>query len=71
MEGLDQKFERITNDVNTITELYDFAEKLLPYDQIREPVKVSIRVVFTTCIIAQRKRTEKKHCLNGFLWQWC
>jgi hypothetical protein len=48
MEGLDQKFERITNDVNTITELYDYAEKLLPYDQIREPVKVIFIVLFTT-----------------------
>jgi len=40
MEGLDQKFERIGNDVSKVIELYDYAEKLLPYENIREPVKV-------------------------------
>ena len=40
MEGLEQKLDRVGNDVSKITELYDFAEKLLPYENIREPVKV-------------------------------
>lgn len=41
MEGLDQKIDRIQGDLSNIIDLYDYAEKLLPYDQIREPVKVS------------------------------
>jgi hypothetical protein len=40
MEGLEQKLDRVGNDVNKIIELYDFAEKQLPYENIREPVKV-------------------------------
>jgi hypothetical protein len=59
MEGLDQKFERITNDVNSITELYDYAEKLLPYDQIREPVKV-ILIVFLTKSFSLTKMSREE-----------
>ena len=40
MEGIEQKLDRVGNDVNKIIELYDFAEKQLPYENIREPVKV-------------------------------
>lgn len=40
MESLDQKLDRIRSDVSTITELYDYAEKLYPYTNIREPRKV-------------------------------
>ena len=40
VEGLDQKLERIANDVNGLIELYDFAEKQYPYQLIREPFKV-------------------------------
>ncbi len=41
MEGLDKKFDRISNDVSSILEVYDFAEKLYPYENIREPLSVS------------------------------
>jgi hypothetical protein len=40
MEALDKKFDRIGNDVSKVIELYDYAEKLLPYETLREPVKV-------------------------------
>jgi len=45
MEGLDQKLERIGGDVNNLIELYDFAEKLYPYEKIREPTKVSLLLI--------------------------
>ena len=31
MEGIEQKIDRAGYDVNKIIELYDFAEKQLPY----------------------------------------
>ena len=40
MEPLAQKTERISNDVNNLISLYDFAEKLYAYEKIREPFKV-------------------------------
>lgn len=40
MEGIEEKVDRVGNDINKLIELYDFAEKLLPYENIREPVKV-------------------------------
>ena len=54
MEGLEQKLDRLGNDVNKITELYDFAEKLLPYENIREPVKVK-GLILHNSLVAQRK----------------
>ena len=41
MEGLDQKLERVSGDVNALIELYDFAEKLHPYSETRGPAQVS------------------------------
>jgi hypothetical protein len=41
MEGLDAKLERVAGDVNELISLYDYAEKLYPYQNIREPTKVS------------------------------
>ena len=41
MEGLDAKLERVAGDVNELISLYDFAEKLYPYQNIRESTKVS------------------------------
>ncbi len=41
MEGLSQKLDRTQNDLSQIIELYDFAEKLLPYENIRGPFQVS------------------------------
>ena len=41
MEKLDDKLERISGDLHNIIELYDFAEKLYPYDKIREERTVS------------------------------
>lgn len=32
MEGLDQKLDRVATDVNRLIELYDYAEKLYPYE---------------------------------------
>lgn len=40
MEALDHKIDRIKSDVDTLVELYDYAERLYPYDRIREPRKV-------------------------------
>ena len=40
MEGLNDKLDRVSGDVNQLIELYDFAEKLYPYENIREPTKV-------------------------------
>ena len=40
MEGLDQKLDRINGDISQLVDLYDFAEKLYPYENIREPTKV-------------------------------
>jgi hypothetical protein len=41
MESLEQKLDRITGDVNTLVELYEYAEKLHPYHKTRNPVEVS------------------------------
>jgi hypothetical protein len=30
------KLERVSNDIDKIVELYDFAETLYPYDKIRD-----------------------------------
>ena len=40
MEGLDQKLDRVAGDVNSLIEMYDFAAKLYPYQEIREPTSV-------------------------------
>jgi hypothetical protein len=37
MERIDAKIERINVDVEKLLELYDFAEKLYPYERIRGP----------------------------------
>lgn len=37
MEGLDEKLDRVSGDVSSIIELYDFAERAYPYGKIREP----------------------------------
>ena len=37
MEGLDKKFEKIASDSDKIIELYDYAEKVYPYQKIRNP----------------------------------
>jgi hypothetical protein len=46
MEGLNQKLDRIAGDVNQLIELYDFAEKLYPYQNIREPLKVRACILY-------------------------
>ncbi len=48
MEPLGQKLDRITADVANITELYDFAEKQYPYENIRGPFQVSRQTVVHT-----------------------
>jgi len=40
MESLQDKLDRTQGDLNKIVELYDFAEKLYPYDRIRGPIEV-------------------------------
>lgn len=45
MEAIEQKLERVAGDVDKIIELYDFAEKQLPYENIREPVKVKRKLL--------------------------
>jgi hypothetical protein len=41
MEGLGDKIDRINSDVEKIISLYDYAEKLYPYEKIRDQRKVS------------------------------
>ena len=36
MEGVNQKVDRISGDVQNLLSLYDFAEKLYPYSNLRE-----------------------------------
>ena len=43
MEGLDQKLDRVTGDIGNIIELYDFAQKVYPYENIRAPLKVELK----------------------------
>jgi len=40
MESLQDKLDRTQADLNKIIDLYDYAEKLYPYDQIRGPQQV-------------------------------
>lgn len=40
MEGVNQKVDRINGDVQNLIELYDFAEKLYPYENLREEQSV-------------------------------
>lgn len=40
MEGLNDKLDRVSGDISQLVELYDFAEKLYPYENIRAPTKV-------------------------------
>ena len=35
MEPLGEKIDRINNDIQQVIELYDYAEKLYPYENIR------------------------------------
>lgn len=35
-EPLSERLDRIVSDIDEVTELYDFAEKLYPYENIRE-----------------------------------
>lgn len=41
MEGVNSKVDKIRGDVSNLIELYDYAEKLYPYENLREPRKVS------------------------------
>jgi len=45
MEGLNDKLDRVSGDISQLVELYDFAEKLYPYENIREPTKVRKRSI--------------------------
>jgi len=36
MEALAERFDKTISDVENITELYDYAEKIYPYDNIRD-----------------------------------
>ena len=40
MEALDQKLDRVSGDVQNVIALYDYAEKLYPYENIRKPFVV-------------------------------
>jgi len=40
MESLQDKLDRTQGDLNKIIDLYDFAEKLYPYEKIRGPTEV-------------------------------
>jgi hypothetical protein len=57
MEGLDQKLERVSGDINNLIELYDFAEKVYGYDKIRDTMKVSLEEVKR---IRNTKKSYKK-----------
>jgi hypothetical protein len=37
---LSQKLDKMVTDIENITELYDFAERLYPYEYIRAPPSV-------------------------------
>ena len=42
MESLQDKLDRTQSDLNKIIELYDYAEKLYPYQNIRGPLQVKL-----------------------------
>lgn len=42
MEDLGSKIDRIVSDVDKLVDLYDFAEKLYPYDKIRNQREVIV-----------------------------
>jgi hypothetical protein len=42
MEDIEQKLIRIQSDVEKVTELYDYAEQLYSYENIRQPREVRI-----------------------------
>lgn len=50
MEDLGSKIDRIVSDIDKLVDLYDFAEKLYPYDKIRSPREV-ILVLMTIFIV--------------------
>ena len=63
MESIDKKVDRIRSDVASITELYDYAEKLYPYSNIKEPRKVLIifsnyKITFYRSMNMKRDVTE-------------
>ena len=41
MESLDQKLDKLSSDLDNVNELYEYAEQLYPYKQLREPRLVS------------------------------
>ena len=41
MEDITAKLDRIETDVDKIVDLYDYAEKVFPYDKIRDTRKVT------------------------------
>ena len=68
MEGLDQKLDRISNDVTKIIDLYDYAEKLLPYETIREPIKVIFQdVLITNAYDYSWTKMTKERTLHNWL----
>lgn len=40
MESLEQKLDKLTGDVTQIAELYEFAEKVYSYENLRQPRQV-------------------------------
>lgn len=45
MEGLSKKLDRVQSDVDKIIDLYDYAEKLYPYEKIRDARQVHLSFV--------------------------
>ena len=41
VEKIDDKIDRINGDISNIIDLYDYAEKLYPYTNLREANSVS------------------------------
>jgi hypothetical protein len=51
MESLQDKLDRTQGDLNKIIDLYDFAEKLYPYENIRGPLQVKQRLNYSLKIV--------------------
>lgn len=42
MESIEQKLNRVQGDVKNLIQLYEYAEQIYPYDNIRPPATVLI-----------------------------
>ena len=58
MESINQKLTKLHGDVNELVALYDYAEQLYRYDNIREQRSVRLDTSIKVCYSSMRMNKE-------------